>query len=82
MNAGWKIVLLSAAVFAVAFGAERMFVPDVAPVGFAEGPQPPWPLEIAFVLRAIELMATGAAVVALVLRFGAWTKDRLSRRAL
>jgi hypothetical protein len=72
MNAGWKILLLSAAVFAVAFGAERMFVPDVVPVGFAEQPQPLWSLETAFVLRAIELMAAGLAIIALVLMLGAW----------
>jgi branched-subunit amino acid permease len=76
MNAGWKILLLSLAVFAVAFGAERIFVPDVVPVGYAEGPQPLWSLETAFVLRAIELMAAGVAVIASVIMLGAWMKGR------
>jgi branched-subunit amino acid permease len=74
MNAGWKILVLSAAVFAVAFGAERIFVPDVVPVGLAEGPQPLWSLETAFVLRAIELMAAGVAIIASVIMLGAWMK--------
>jgi hypothetical protein len=76
MNAGWKILLLSAAVFAVAFGAERIFVPDVVPVGFAEEPQPLWSLETAFVLRAIELMAVGVAIIASVIMLGVWMKGR------
>lgn len=78
MNAGWKILLLSAAIFTVAFGAERMFVPDVVPVAFAEELQPLWSLETAFVLRAVELMAVGAAFIALVLMLGSWAKSRRS----
>lgn len=78
MSAGWKILLLSAAIFAVAFGAERMFVPDVVPVAFAEEPQPLWSLETAFVLRAVELMAAGVAFIALVLMLGLWVKSRRS----
>jgi hypothetical protein len=70
MNAGWKILLLSLAVFAVAFGAERILVPGVVPVGFADEPQPLWSLETAFVLRAIELMAAGVAIIASVICLG------------
>jgi len=75
MNGGWKIFWLAAAVFGIAFGAERLFVPGIVPVGFAEEPQPLWSLETAFVLRAIELMAAGVAIIALVLMVGAWAKD-------
>ena len=70
MHAGWKIVLLSVVIFSVAFGAERLFVPDVVPVGFAEEPQPLWSLEAAFVLRAVELMSAGLAAIALVVTIG------------
>jgi hypothetical protein len=82
MNAGWKILLLSAAVFGLAFGAERVFVPDMVPVAFAEQPQPLWSLETAFVLRAVELMAAGVAVIALVLMCGAWAKGWARQRTL
>jgi hypothetical protein len=80
MSAAYKILLASAAVFGLAFGAERMFVPDVVPVAFAEGPQPLWSLETAFVLRAVELMAAGVAIIALVLMLAAWASGR--RRTL
>lgn len=72
MKAGWKVVLLFSAVFAVAFAAERTFVPDVVPVGFAEEPQPFWMVETAFLLRSVELMAAGVAIIALVLMLAAW----------
>ena len=75
-------MLTAAAVFGLAFGAERLWVPDVVAVGFAKEPQPLWSLETAFVLRAIELMAAGVAGIALVLLLGAWAKSRLRRGAL
>jgi hypothetical protein len=80
MNAGWKILLLSAAVFGVAFGAEQILVPYVVPIGFAEDPQPLWSLETAFVLRAVELMAAGLMIIASVIMFGAWMKNRFPNR--
>ena len=75
MNAGWKVLLLSVVVFGVTFGAERIFLPDIVPVAFADEPQPLWALETAFVLRALELMAAGAAIIALVLMLGALAKN-------
>ena len=79
MNAGWKIFLLFAAVFALALGTERLFVADVVPVGFADEPQSLWSLETAFVLRAIELMSAGVAMISLVLMLLAWARQ-LARR--
>ncbi len=81
MKAGIKILLLSAVIFAVAFGAERLLVPDVVPVGFADEPQPLWSLETAFVLRAIELMAAGVAIISLLMMGGAWARGRMRRDA-
>jgi len=82
INVGWKIVFVAAAVFGLAFGAERLFVPDVVPVGFAEEPQSLWSVQVAFVLRSVELMAAGAGGIALVLMFGAWARSRLRRGAV
>jgi hypothetical protein len=82
MRAGWKILLLSAVVFGVAFGAERLLVPDVVPVAFAEEPQSLWSLETAFVLRAIELMAAGVAVISLVITLAMLAKRLPRRRSL
>jgi len=80
MKAGLKLFLLFAAIFALALGAERLFVPDVVPVAFAEEPQSLWSVETAFVLRTIELMSGGVALVALVLTFAAWAKQLSGRR--
>ena len=76
MSAGWKVFLLFAVVFMAALGAERMFVPDIVPVAFAEEPQPTWALQFAFVLRAVELIAAGVAIIAGAIMFGAWVKRR------
>lgn len=81
MKAAWKMFVLFSAVFAAAFGAERMFVPDIVPIAFAEEPQPLWSVGTAFVLRAIELMSGSVAVAALVLTVGAWAKRLTQRRA-
>jgi hypothetical protein len=74
MNAGCKVFLLFTAVFAAAFGAERMLVPHIVPIAYAEEPQPLWSVGAAFVLRAIELMSAGVAVAALVVAVGAWAQ--------
>lgn len=78
MNAGWKIFLLSLAVFAIAFGAERLLVPDIVPIGFAGEPQPLLSVQTAFVLRAIELIAGSVAAIALVITLGAWVRSTRS----
>ena len=79
MKAGWKVFLLFSAVLAVAFGAERMFVPHIVPIAFAEQPQPLWSVTVAFVLRAIELISGSVAVAALILAI-AMSARRLTRR--
>jgi hypothetical protein len=76
MNAGWKVFWMFAAVFAVALGLERTFVPDVVPIAFAEEPQPSWMVQTAFLLRTLELMTGGVALMALILMLGVWA-DKL-----
>jgi hypothetical protein len=82
MKAGWRIFLLFAVVFIAALGAEQMFVPDIVPVAFAEEPRSLWSLQIAFVLRTVELIAAGVAMIAFAIPFGAWAKSWPRRRAL
>jgi hypothetical protein len=79
MKTGWRLFSLFAAVFAVAFLTERRLVPDVVPIGFAEKPQALWSVETAFVLRAIELISSGVAIIALALTFIAWARRELNR---
>ena len=81
MKAGAKIFLLSLVVFAVSFGAEWWFVPDVVPVGYAHDEQSLWSLEAAFVLRAVELMAAGVGCIALIATCGMWARRRLDHDA-
>jgi len=76
MNAGWKVFWLFAAVFAIALGLERTFVPDVVPIAFADEPQPSWMVQTAFLLRTLELMTGSVALIALLLMFGVWA-DKL-----
>jgi hypothetical protein len=71
MRAAWKILWLSAVIFAAALGLAHLLVPDVVPVGYAEEPQASWAVMTAFVLRAIELMAASVAIIAFVLLIGA-----------
>lgn len=81
MNAGWKVFLTSVAIFGAALGAEQLFVPDM-PIAYAEELQPQWAVQLAFLLRTIELMMAIVAVIALVLLLGAWARGRLRRGAL
>ena len=81
MKPVWKLFLLFVAVFAMALAAEQVFVPQVVPVAFADEPQPLWSVETAFVLRAIELMSAGVAIIALVLMSLAWVRQLLQRQA-
>jgi hypothetical protein len=80
MKAGWQVFWLSIVVLAVAFGAERLLVPDVVPVGYAEEPQPSWAVLTAFALRSIELTAEWVAAIALVLLLGSFINVRLRGR--
>ena len=81
MKPVWKLFLLFVAVFAMALAAERVFVPQVVPVAFADEPQPLWSVETAFVLRAIELMSAGVAIISLVLILLAWARQLTQRQA-
>ncbi|WP_024518178.1 hypothetical protein [Bradyrhizobium sp. Tv2a-2] len=65
MSGGWKVVWLAAAAGTFAFVAARILVPDVVPVGYADEPQSSWAVLTAFALRAIELVSSWVAAIAL-----------------
>jgi hypothetical protein len=81
IKAGWKVFWLSLAVFGAALGAERL-VPDIVPIAFAEEPQAGWAVQLAFLLRSVELTTAIVAILALVLLLGTWARRRLRRGAL
>jgi hypothetical protein len=70
MNSGWKVFLLFALMFAAAFAAECVFVPNIVPVAFADDPQPAWAVLTAFLLRTLELMSGTMAIIGLLVMFG------------
>ncbi|HEY0235913.1 MAG TPA: hypothetical protein VGC86_12805 [Afipia sp.] len=41
-------------------------MPGIVPIAWAEEPQPLWAVETAFVLRAVELLAGGVALLSLI----------------
>jgi hypothetical protein len=66
------------------FSTQRsaQLVPDIVPIAFAEKPQPGWAVQLAFLLRTVELMTAVVAILALILLLGTWARDRLRRGAL
>jgi hypothetical protein len=77
MRAGWKIFWLSAVVLAISVAAQRLFVPDVVPVGYADEPQASWAVLTAFALRSVELTAEWVAAIALVLMLVTTVRARI-----
>jgi len=65
MRAYLKLFLLSAVTAGVAWLASRTFVPDAVPVADVEQ-QPQWYLQLAFLLRSIELIGLGGMALVLV----------------
>jgi hypothetical protein len=74
MRSGWTMFLLFTVIFAVALGVQWMFVPDIVPIGFAEAPQPQWAVQVAFLLRTIELLSAAVALIALALTVAVWAR--------
>lgn len=72
MRGSWRLFLISAALLAAVLILEHLLVPGIVPVAFAEEPQPLWAVETAFVLRAIELLAGGVALISLVFSLAVW----------
>ncbi len=59
-----KLLLLFAVIAGAAWLASRTLVPDAVPVADSERPQ--WYLQLAFVLKSIELIGIGGLVMVLV----------------
>ena len=65
-----RLLLLFALIAGAAYLASRSFVPDAAPV--ADSEQPPWYLQLAFVLMSIELIGLGGMALVLVGGLSVW----------
>ncbi len=80
MRGGWGLFLIAAVTLAAVLVLERLLVPGIVPVAFADEPQPLWAVETAFLLRSMEFLAAGVALISLVLSLAAWTQRHFCRR--
>ena len=76
-----KLLILSGAVFVVAFATERIFLPHVVPIAWAEKSQSLWMVEAAFLLRAVENVAAIVAGIVLMVAGMGWVQRRVHRRS-
>jgi hypothetical protein len=74
MRAYLRLLLLFALTAGAAYLASRVLVPDAVPV--ADSEQPQWYLQLAFVLRSIELIGLGGMALVLVAGLAAWFDTR------
>ena len=74
MRAYLHLLLLFAFTAAAAYLASRIFVPDAVPV--ADSEQPQWYLQLAFVLRSIELIGLGGMALVIVGGVSVWLARR------
>ena len=69
-----RLLLLFALTAGAAYLASRLLVPDAVPV--ADSEQPQWYLQLAFVLRSIELIGLGGMALVLVGGLSVWLGRR------
>ena len=74
MRAYLRLFLLSASTAGAAYLASRALVPDAVPV--ADSEQPQWYLQLAFILRSIELIGLGGMSLVLIAGLSAWLTRR------
>jgi len=75
MRACLRLLLLFALTTGAAYLASRVLVPNAVPG--ADSEQPQWHLQLAFVLRSIELISLGGMVLVLVAGLASWIGTRL-----
>ena len=76
MRSSLLLLLVSIGVFAAAFVARTMFLPDIVPIAWAEEAQSLWALEAAFLLRALENIAALSVVLVLAASVAQWAEQR------
>jgi len=69
-----KLLLLFAITAGAAWLASRILVPDAVPV--ADSEQPQWYLQVAFILRSIELIGLGGMALVMVAGAAMWKGAR------
>jgi hypothetical protein len=69
-RAWWQLVLLCLVVYGVAFMTRQVLAPGIVPIAFAEEPQSTFAVQLAFLLRAIEMTAGLSGMLLLIAAFG------------
>ncbi|SDS52456.1 hypothetical protein SAMN05444158_2321 [Bradyrhizobium canariense] len=69
-----KGALLFALIAGVAYAASAILVPDVVAIADTDQPQPH--LELAFMLKAIELAGLGGVILVLISALPVWFRNR------
>lgn len=75
------LFLLCLAVYGAAFAARQIFAPGIVPVAFAEEAQSSIAVQLAFLLRAIEMIAGLSGILLLIAAFGALASARNGKAA-
>jgi len=76
-----RLALLALAVYGAAFVVRTEFFPDVVPVAFSEEPQGIWTVQAAFLLLAIEMIASLGFLLVVIAALGAATGSYRGTRA-
>lgn len=64
MRGSLLLLVGSIATLMASLAIRRLFLSDIVPVAWADGPQPLWAVEAAFLLRATEFVAIGTTALA------------------
>ena len=76
-----RLFLLCLVVYGAAFAARQIFAPGIVPVAFAEEAQSSFAVQLAFLLRAIEMIAGLSGILLLIAAFGALVNARTGKAA-
>ena len=75
------LVVLCPAVYGAAFTARQIFAPGIVPVAFAEEAQSSFAVQLAFLLRAIEMTAGLSGILLLIAALGTLASARTGKAA-
>ncbi|RTL48909.1 MAG: hypothetical protein EKK40_16175 [Bradyrhizobiaceae bacterium] len=77
MRGSWRLFVLSVVFLAAVWFLERLLVPGIVPIAWADHRQPLWAVETAFVLRSLKILAAGIALLSLVFSLAVWGRRQV-----
>ena len=76
MRSSVTFLAIFGAMYLAATGTRRLFLSDVAPIGYEDAPQSMWALDAAFLLRSLENIALLGFAALLVIAISRWVRNR------